>query len=66
MWSDLLTKVSIWFSTTLASKETLIELSHIVAAALVARLLAKALRKQINSLGQRDTRFALLRRLWGT
>jgi len=66
MWSVLLTKISTWFSTTLASKEMLIELSLIVAAALVAWLVAKALRKQINSLGQRDTRFALLRRLWVT
>jgi small-conductance mechanosensitive channel len=63
-WSERLAEAGLWFDNTLASQETLIELGLIAGAAAIAWLLAKFFRTQITAFGQRDSRYALLRRLW--
>ncbi len=65
-WSGWFSKAENWFSTTLASTDTLIELSVIIVAAIIAWPIANYLRKKINSIGANNTRYALLGRLWLT
>ena len=62
-WSDWSATLTAWFHTTLASKETLIELGLIAAAAVIAWLLTHSLRNQISEFGQRASKNALIRRL---
>lgn len=62
-WSEWVTRSTSWFNNSLASKETLIELGLILAAAVIAWLLIKLLRPQIVEFGKGSSRYALLRRL---
>ena len=64
MWSGWLVSLKLWFDDYLATTETAIEISLIVAAALLAWFLSVRFRKSIATLAQRHAQFALLRRLW--
>lgn len=63
-WSQWIADAEVWFRTTLASTDTLIEIGVIVAAAAIAWPLSAILRRKIKALGERHVRYALLRRLW--
>lgn len=65
-WSGLVDDLTIWFNTTLASTDTVIEFAVIAGAALVAWPIAIYLRREITKLSERQARYAILRRLWQT
>ena len=60
-WSE---QVSVWANENLFSYETAIELSLIVIAATIAWPISIYLRKRIETLGDTQAQYALLRRLW--
>ncbi|NND82909.1 MAG: mechanosensitive ion channel [Gammaproteobacteria bacterium] len=61
-----ITDLELWFNTTLASRETLVEFGVVALAALIAWPLAIVLRRKFSELGQRQARYAILRRFWVT
>ncbi len=66
MWREWLDDLQGWFTTTLASTDTLFELAVIAAAAAIAWPLSVVLRRKFSELEQSQARFAILRRLWRT
>lgn len=63
-WSRLLADISEWANETLLTQATLIEIALIVLAAVVAWPVAKKFRDRFDYLQKRDSRYALMQRLW--
>lgn len=63
-WSEAFATISIWFNTTLASRDSVVELAVILIAALLAWPIAHYLRIGIKKLGRERDGYAILRRLW--
>ena len=64
IWSHWSTEVVAWANANLFSYDTAIELSLIVIAATIAWPISIYLSKNIQALGDKHARYALLRRLW--
>lgn len=64
LWTQWLNNIEIWFNTTLASVDTLIELAVIIAAAAIAWPFSRVIRRKIIAIGEQHNRIALLRRSW--
>ena len=63
-WSDWLEATQQWLADYLLTEETLIELGFITVAALIAWPIASSLRRRFSARFQRDSRNALMQRLW--
>ena len=66
VWLGWLASLQNWFVTTVATKDTLIELAIIATAAAIAWPLAVILRRKFLQLEQHQARYPILRRLWLT
>ncbi len=63
-WSELLAQISIWAEEFLFTQQTLVELGLIALAALLAWPISHRLRDRFSQLSKRDSKFALMQRLW--
>lgn len=66
LWDQFSERVQQWFSESVATTETAIELLLILAAALMAWMLSRRFRTAISTLRERHEGYALFRRLWQT
>lgn len=63
-WSQWIGQASLWAEEFLFTEQTLIEVGLILFAALVAWPISHKLRDRFNELSHRDSKFALMKRLW--
>lgn len=65
-WSTWFDRLQGWFTDSLATTETTVEILLIALAALIARLLSLRIRQAVAKLGERHSGSALLKRWWRT